>query len=228
MTATYATWNGYVGQDPLDFCQGVETIVLKHGRPLTIDLQEASRAFKPLKHVAADLGYDLVWRPGMGVESRSTLQMVAQEVDLLRSSGLMMETNWKGPKLGIMHPGRVFPTSVLGPVPITGFPRQRHTTIHMPPGVVVNRKAVNASIDLLVSKGGRWCHHAIWMGDWNFSWGSPQALRLARRLGAQIVKDAKEARIDWALVRGAKAAHYEAHAKLGSDTHKYGILKVEW
>ena len=222
MVSTYATWNGYYGQRPRDFCQGVETIVLKHGRPLIIDIQEGSTAFGMMKDMARELQYDMVWRRGMGVESRSTYLLVAKEVELFRRGALMMEKNWKGPKVGRMHPGRVYPTVVIG------APRQRHTGIHFPPGLVTNRKAFDASLDLLVNKGNRWVENAIWMGDWNMSYRSAMARKLARRLGATIVHDGKESRIDWALVRGAQDASYEAHTKLGSDAHKYGILKVKW
>lgn len=216
----FGTWNGYVGQSPKNFAKGVDTILDKFPHLRSLALQEASRALPAIRPVAKAHGFQIVRSSALGVEGRSTLLLVNDDdFDVKHRGAIVVPTQWKGPKRGKVHPGRVFPTAVVDGV--------RSTAIHMAPGPVVNKAAFDAELRALRNSGNRWRPDAVWMGDWNMWWkqtGNRSVRALANALDARIVHD--EARIDYALVRGFKNASYQTYSKLGSDAHRFGILTV--
>lgn len=215
----FGTWNGYVGQSPKNFAKGVDTILDKFPELRSLSLQECSRAIKNVRAVAKAHNFAVVRGKALGVEGKSTLLLVNRRFEIPRTGALVMDTPWIGPKVQAKHPGRVFPTTVVDGA--------RSTAVHLPPGPVKNKAAVQDSLALLRNRGNNWREQAIWLGDWNLAWadkGPDSVRRLAKQLGGRIVHD--EARIDYAIVRGFDHAKYESYGKLGSDTHRYGILTV--
>lgn len=221
---TIATWNGYVGRSGKDFARDLDRWLNRY-EPHLGNLQECSRGLRYVRPVLRDRGYTLHRKPVLGVEGRSTLLIARHDVPVHASGGIVVDVPWKGPKMGIQHPGRVFPTVKAGAVPI------RDVSVHLPPGQVKNRKAYAASLTALEHRADRWTVPLVLMGDWNGSHGqrgplSPRAL--AKRIGARVVHDGNDARIDFALVRGFADAVYETHGRYGSDTHRLGLLHLAY
>lgn len=215
----FGTWNGYVGQKPKNFARGVDKILTKFPELRSLSIQEGSRAIKAIRPVVKEHGFKIVRGKALGVEGKSTLLLVNRRFELGVTNALVMDTPWIGPKQGLRHPGRVYPTATID--------RVRSTAVHLPPGVVRNREAVVDSLALLRNRGNNWREQAVWLGDWNIHWrtkGKVSVHRLAKQLDGRIVHD--EAGIDYAIVRGFDHATYESYGKLGSDTHRYGILTV--
>lgn len=221
---TIATWNGYVGRPGKELARDLDRWLGKF-EPHLGNLQEMSRALPAIRPVLRHHGYTLHRKAVLGVEGRSTLLIARHDVPVHRSGGIVVDVPWKGPKMGIQHPGRVFPTVAAGDALI------RDVSVHMPPGQVRNRKAYAASLAALEQRADRWKAPFVLMGDWNGSHGqrgplSPHAL--AERIGARVVHDGNDARIDFALVRGFAAADYETHGRYGSDTHRLGLLHLAY
>lgn len=221
---TIATWNGYVGRPGKELAQDLDRWLGKF-EPHLGNLQEMSRGLRFIRPVLRHHGYSLHRRAVLGVEGRSTLLIARNDVPIWRSGAVVVDVPWKGPKMGLMHPGRVFPTVAAGDVKI------RDVSVHLPPGQVKNRKSYTASLDALETRADRWRVPLVLMGDWNGSHGqrgpgTPRAL--ANAIGAQVVHDGKAARIDFALVRGFAGAEYETHGRYRSDTHRLGILRLAY
>ena len=221
---TIATWNGYVGRPGKDFARDLARWLGKFDPDLA-NLQEASRGLRFIRPVCRDLGYSIHRRAVLGVEGRSTLLLARHDVPVHAKGAIVVDVPWVGPKIGARHPGRVFPTVKAGAVPI------RDVSLHLPPGQVRNREAFRASLNALERRADRWKVPVVLMGDWNASHGqrgpySPH--RLARDIGGQVIHDGKDARIDFALVRGFAGADYESHGRFGSDTHRRGVLRLAY
>lgn len=216
----FATWNGWVGQKPNSYARGVDKILDRFPELRSLALQEADRALPAVRRVAAEHGYHLVRSARLGAEGRSTVLLVnARDFAVSRKGVIVVPVEWKGPKHGLRHPGRVFPTAVVDGV--------RSTSVHMSPSPIRNKAAFDAQLRALRNHGNVWRPDGVWLGDMNMWWGQTgtRSIRaLANALDARIVHD--EARIDYALVRGFKNASYQTYDKLGSDVHRYGVLTV--
>ncbi len=220
---TVGTWNGWVGQKPAKYARGVETILKQHD-PDVLCLQEANRpgTLKEVRAVARDLSRKVVLQKGLGREGKSTVLLVDTDERILRRNGIVVREDWRGPMLGLERDGRTFPSVALD------YPKMRVAGIHMPPGQVRNKEAFKACLEALEIKADKWTDKLILIGDWNAWWGQRGALsphRLAKDIGGRVVRS-KKARIDFAIVRGFSQANYKTYQKLGSDTHRYGILTV--
>lgn len=221
---TIATWNGYVGRPGNAYAHDLACWLGKFDPDLA-NLQEAARGLRFIRPVARDLGYSIHRRAVLGVEGRSTLLLVRHDVPLHAKGAVVVDVPWRGPKAGIMHPGRVHPTVKAGDVPI------RDLSLHMPPGQERNAKAFRANLNAIEHRAEQWTVPFVLMGDWNarHSQRGPHSPRaVADALHADVVHGGRRARIDYALVRGFADASYEVHGKRGSDDHRVGILRLAY
>lgn len=221
--STIANWNGYEGRSPEAFAHDAGRW-LERFHPDLANVQEASRACPELRAVCRDLGYRLHRGKALGREGRSSVILVKDTTPLPHRGAIVMDRDWMGPH-GHRHTGRVWPVVTAGAVPI------KDVSIHMPWGQVRNQAAWRDSLTTLHKRAAGWSVPFVMMGDWNGSHtqrGPLSINRLARNLGATLVHDGKDARIDFALLRGFTDAEYETHGRYGSDTHRLGLLHLAY
>ena len=221
---TIGNWNGYVGRPGEQFARDLGRWLEKFNPDLA-NIQEASRGLRFLRPVVRDLGYSIHRRAVLGVEGRSTLVLRRKDVPLHAKGAIVVDVPWTGPMAGIRHPGRVHPTVKAGDVPI------RDVSLHLPPGQARNQKAFRANLNALERRAMGWTVPLVLMGDWNGSHcqrGPMSPQRLAKNIGGEVIHDGKDARIDFAIIRGFSDAEYETHGKFGSDTHRLGLLRLAY
>lgn len=224
-----ATWNVYVGNSDRNVRKGLSHIKEEHD-PEEIALQEAYPHIPTIAGWCEAHGYRLLVkhvRPRdrstlAGQEARSTCLLIRKDVPFARWRAWSSRRTWRAPK-GRIRPGRTMVTAVAA--------RLRTTAGHMPTGrrTTRNRPAWRDITRTLRGHARRFRLPQVWIMDWNDDWRSNDAdsiRRFAKDIGGRVVHD--EAKVDYAVVRGVKSAKYQSYSKMGSDTHRYGILTIEY
>lgn len=229
-----ATWNVWNHNSKKKVVAGIEHIHATHD-PDCIALQEVSPFISEIRAVAKRLGYAVIVGAKSGLkgmalqERRSTVLLRRLRIPLRRSSLIQITGKWIGPMAGLLRPGRVYPTFKGGipPIRVVGFHgatgRKRFRR---------NRRTWQETLDRLGNKVEKWSANGVpivIIGDTNDDRRNkdPESLRrFAKKHGMLLVHD--DAKIDYALVKGFRAASYRSYTKMGSDTHRYGILTLHY
>lgn len=228
------TWNAYNHNTVKKVVHGISHMVEQHD-PDLISLQEMSPFVKPTRRVAKTLGlatHVMAKKEKRGMvreEAQSTILLRNKQIPLWNKGFIKIKGKWRGPKLGLMRPGRVFPTLAVGE------PKTRVTAIHGTTGRRRFRKneltweEFLRKLDKRVTRWKTKGLRIIIIGDTNDPWTNrdPDSLRkFCKKHDLRLVHD--EAKLDYALVWGFKGADYQSYKKMGSDTHRYGVLTLSY
>lgn len=164
--------------------------LMKEHEPDAVGALQAYHDHDLLLQIGRDLGYRL--RQYQGEESRGIAVLVREDVRILHRRAIQMSERWTGPKAGLPHPPRTFPSLRLG----KNDDELRTLWAHLP--TFNNPKAQTESLTAIE----KWlANPGVVLGDWNRE--EHQLAVLAAATGAQVLSPGRT-KVDHAVAKGVR------------------------